>query len=672
MNTGTLIDATIYFTAPVSQVNLSAPLPALTITGTNVYGPGVRINGAALSTGSMMTINASGAWIYGLRFINGVSRDISVLSGSRSVIEGVFSGAPDDTVNTCLSAGVTRTSPTGIYVGPAVTGDSATPSLWIQDSRINCHALYGIQLDGADGVAIGVDEIDGTPRTNYIGTNANGDALGNDGIGIGLVANGANGAKKNQIRNNWISNSGNHGILLSGTGANTINSTYNNAITGNRIWANGRNSSASGIRLTAGAYSNVIGGSAPADVNRIYGNNGDGIAIIGSELNGVLGNVIGGSPDYPGNNAGNGILIGFESNDNWIGGYLVLFVAIEAGNEIGGNNGDGIRVQDYVRNTAIRRNLIGSDPYGTPRPNGGNGISILNGAYSTTIGTGGLADRNVIAGNILSGIVIDGLETTSNTIRLNDIGINTDAALKGCPCTVAVPNGGYGVEIVLGAHHNQVRDDNYIAHNGRGGILVDSSAHHNQFGPSDKVFANTGAGIQFSYYASWNRVTDMQIYSNTRDGIEQFLEGSNNSWINTAIYQNGGLGIDIATTADDNIPTAGYPVITSVVRAGGVVTVTGTSDSTFSGVSYRTTTVYLFHGGLDPSGYGEGMWPVGSANTNASGVWRIVSTEGPTPRCYAAYKRVVAFDLIFFDSSDASSEFSRSTCGPAYVPMVVR
>jgi hypothetical protein len=672
VNTDNLFDASIFFTATVSQVNLGASLPPLTTTGTSVVGPGKRINGAALSTGSMMTIDASGVEIFGLRFINGADRDISVLSGSRNEIEVVYSGAPDDTVNACLSTGVTRTSAVGIYVGPAVTGDSVTPSLWIMSSRVNCHALYGIQLDGADGVIIGVDRINGTPSPNYIGTDSSGDALGNGGTGIALLANGSNGSKNNQIRNNWIFDSGSQGILLRGTGTNNTNSTATNAITGNRIRGNGRLVTASGVRLMDGAFWNAIGGSAITDTNRIYGNTGAGIRIEDSELNGVLGNDIGGSPDFPGNNTGDGILID-GGKDNWIGGLFLLIGSSQAGNEIGGNDGDGIRLTNAARNTTIRRNLIGSDPYGTPRPNGASGISILSGSYSTTIGTGNSADLNVIAGNTLHGVRIDGAATTSNTIRYNDIGLNTNSALKCAspPCTAIVPNGGFGVVVQNGAHDNRAYDGNYIAHNGSGGIWVQSGAHDNQFGPSDEVFANTGSGFLFSD-AQWNRISGMSIYSNTGDGIEQTSLGANNSWISTTTYLNGGLGIDIATTFEDNIPTAGFPVITSVVRAGGVVTVTGTSDTTFSGLTYRTTTVYLFHGGLDPSGYGEGQTLAGSANTNASGVWRVVYNDASTSRCYAAYKRVVAFNGATF--TDAGSEFSLSTCTPkkAYVPMVLR
>lgn len=669
VNTDVVVNATIRFSSTVSQINLTSALPSLTTTGTNIKGVnGPRVSGAAMASGSMMTIDSSQAVIEGLSFINGDIRDISVMSGSGNVIRRSTIGTPNGSVSACVSAGVTRTSLVGIFVGPAVTGNSAAPSVWIYDNDIGCHSGYGIQVDGADGVVVGVNHETTAAARNYIGTNSSLNILPN-GVGIVLNSNGSNGAKNNQIRNNWIFNQRKEGIWLTGTGTNDINGTATNAITGNKIRGSGLTASASGIRLDTGAYWNAIGGTTAAESNVVFDNNGDGISIEGSDLNGILGNVIGASPGYPGSNTGNGVVID-GGKDNWIGGIFLLIGSSQAGNEIGGNDGDGIRLANGAANTRISRNLIGSDPYGDSRPNT-NGISILSGSYSTTIGTGSGADLNVIAGNVIHGVRIDGATTTSNTIRYNDIGLNTNTALKCAspPCTAIVPNGGFGVVVQNGAHDNRAYDGNYVAHNGSGGIWVLSAAHDNQFGPTDEVFANAGSGILFSD-AQWNRIIDMRIYSNTRDGIEQTSAGTNNSWTSTATHSNGGLGIDIATVADDNIPTAGFPVITSVVRAGGVVTVTGTSDTTFSGLTYRTTTIYLFHGGLDPSGYGEGRTLAGSANTNGSGVWRIVYSEGATPLCYAAYKRVVAFNGLSF--SDAGSEFSRSTCGPAYVPMVVR
>jgi len=465
-------------------------------------------------------------------------------------------------------------------------------------------------------------------------------------------------------------------VVLLGTGTNNLSSTASNVISGNRIRDNGRAASASGIWLQYGAYYNRIGGSAAADRNFIFNNVGDGIRIESSNSNGILGNTIGSQTSAQYNNTGSGIRID-AGEDNWIGG---LAPVAAAGNDIGGNDQDGIALTNGTHKTTITRNLIGSDEYGVPRKNGASGISIQSGSYSTTIGTGNAVDRNVIAGNALHGIRIDGATTTSNTLRYNDIGLNTDPSLTGCPCTVAVPNGGFGLVLQNNAHHNRLEGANYIAYNGSGGVWVLTGAHDNLLGQdpvsgvaNDEIFANTGSGILFSD-AQWNLVRRASIYNNSHDGIEQNSSGSNNSWISTTTYLNGGLGIDIGTTANDNTPTAGYPVITSVVRAGGVVSVTGTSDTTFFNnfANYRTTTVYLLHGGLDPSGYGEGSILAGSASTNASGVWRVVYAEGATPLCYAAYKRVVASNGLAF--SDAGSEFSLSTCTPkkAYVPMVVR
>ena len=674
VNTDVVVNATIRFSSTVSQINLASALPSLATTGTNIKGVnGPRVSGAALASGAMMTIDTSQAVIEGLRFINGDTLDISVVSGSGNVIRQSTIGAPDGSVSNCTSAGVTRNSNVGIKVGPAVTGNSAAPSVWIYDNNIICHSGYGIQVDGADGVVVGVNHETTAAARNYIGTNPSQNVVPN-GVGIVLNSNGSNGAKNNQIRNNWIWNSGTEGVWLNGTGTNDANSTAGNAITGNDIRGNGRLASASGIRLNAGAFWNAIGGTDATDANIIYDNTGDGIRIESSDLNGILGNLIGGSPGHSGNNTVHGISID-TGKDNWIGGMFLLIGSSQAGNEIGGNDQDGIRLANGAANTRISRNLIGSDTYGSPRPNY-NGISILSGSYSTTVGTGSGTDLNVIAGNALHGVRIDGATTTSNTLRYNDIGLNTNSALKCAspPCTAIVPNGGFGVVVQNGAHHNRVSDGNYIAHNGSGGVWAFSAAHDNQFGPSDAVFANTGSGFRIDD-AQWNRLTGMSVYSNTRDGIEQTSLGANNSWISTTTYLNGGLGIDIATVADDDIPTAGYPVITSVVRAGGFVTVTGTSlgsNLTNFPLAYYVSTVYLFRDGLDPSGYGEGQILVGSANTNLSGVWRITYSEGATPRCYAAYNRWVERDLFLGLIADRSSEFSRSTCGPAYVPMVAR
>jgi len=154
-----------------------------------------------MAVGVMMTIDTSNVQVEQLRFVNGPNTDLRVLSGSGNVIRNNSIGTPSDVVDTCVSAGVTRASELGIYVGPLVAGSIATPAVWIYENDISCHAVYGILINGADGVVIGINHLTNAAARNYIGTNYQQDTLGNGG-GIALQANGSNGARYNQISNN--------------------------------------------------------------------------------------------------------------------------------------------------------------------------------------------------------------------------------------------------------------------------------------------------------------------------------------------------------------------------------------------------------------------------------------------------------------------------------------
>jgi len=386
------------------------------------------------------------------------------------------------------------------------------------------------------------------------------------------------------------------------------------------------------------------------------------------------------------NNTGQGIWMS-TSDGNWIGGVFVVLTAFERGNVIGGNNSDGVQLVNGTANTTITGNWIGADGAGVALPNGLTGITILGGSYSNTVGGGTLARMNFIAGNGSHGVLIDGSTTSSNTINLNDIGLNSAllaapaqaregrrSAAPAQPNDIALPNGGHGILIRNGAFGNRVLGENYIANNVSSGIRLQSGARDNVIGPGDRIYANGLAGVSLADSATqWNRVMTETIYANKRDGIEQGVGATNNAWVATPLYGNGGLGIDIeAPDAIGNIPTAGYPIITSVVRSGGIVTLTGTSDAAVGDLFPNTTRIYVFHSGLDPSGYGEGQTFVREATTDASGIWRVTYAEGATPRCYSAYKRSSGFFL--FNAYDYGSEFSPSTCVPkvALLPRVLR
>jgi hypothetical protein len=205
-------------------------------------------------------------------------------------------------------------------------------------------------------------------------------------------------------------------------------------------------------------------------------------------------------------------------------------------------------------------------------------------------------------------------------------------------------------------------------------VWLRSGATDNQIGPNNIIFNNDADGIVLSDASTaFNTVLTSTIHSNRGDGIREYAGATNNAWVAATTYANGGLGIDkLAESSATNTPTAGWPVITSVVRSGGIVTLTGTSDAAACCILVNSTRVYVFHSGLDPSGYGEGQTFVGDAPTDLNGVWRVTYTEGATPRCYSAYKR--SFGPLVFGAYDYGSEFSPSTCVPknAYLPRILR
>ena len=675
----------IQFEPAITQVNLSASLPALTTTGTVIRGTaGVpRINGANLagSGDDMFTLDTGDARITGLTMINGRRSDIMVKSGASNQIDNNYLGVASPSATDCLTDGATRMGSVGIWLQENVSASGGT-SVWIHGNVIGCHVFDGISAIGADDTKIGIDPA-GAASGNWVGTTVakiggsyTGEILPNR-HGIALDASGANGARRNVIRNNVVANNAQIGVTLEGNGINDINGTSGNTIAANLIVNN-----LTGIWLSHGAFWNVIGGAADGDGNAVYANTNNGINVYDSDLNGILGNTIGAQDLATANNGVTGILIA-NGKSNWIGGIFVVLTAFERGNVIGGNGDAGIWLSG-ASNTTVTRNWIGNTPSGAIRPNGRDGIYIDDGAYSNTIGTGVIAQLNVIGGNNGDGVVIAGSATMSNAVRLNDIGVNSALSLLNGPSaprrpgapqaaeTLALPNDN-GIVIRGGAHDNTVADSNWIAENRNNGVWLHTGAAENIIGPNNVIFNNDGDGIALSDAATvFNTVLTSTIYANRGDGIREYRSATNNAWVAIRTYANGGLGIDqAAESSATNTPTAGWPVITSVVRSGGFVTLTGTSDATTSFPLFNTTRVYVFHSGLDPSGYGEGQSFVGEAMTDSNGIWRVTYIEGATPRCYSAYKRSFGF---FLSGYDYGSEFSPSTCVPklAYVPRVLR
>ena len=214
------------------------------------------------------------------------------------------------------------------------------------------------------------------------------------------------------------------------------------------------------------------------------------------------------------------------------------------------------------------------------RSNGGDGVASL-GAPGLRVGTNGdgtddAAERNVIAGNTGSGVLLSGETASGARVAGNTIGTNAAGDDLG--------NGGPGVRV-----------------DGAPGAVIG--------GPG----ADEGNTIRF----------------NGGDGVRVTGAGAvNNAVLSNALSDNGALGIDLggdgATANDPGDADGGpnglqnYPLLTSATASGGDVAVAFTLGSTPE-ASFR---VELFaSGAADPSGFGEGARFLGATTvaTDASG-----------------------------------------------------
>ena len=170
----------------------------------------------------------------------------------------------------------------------------------------------------------------------------------------------------------------------------------------------------------------VIGSPSPADRNLVSGNFENGIAADFLSTNTVIQN------NYVGTNAaGNAALANGSSGVLVVGsGTIVGGASAGAGNLISGN-GLGVAL-GVAAQTFVQGNLIGTDVSGTAFIPNFTGVRIFYSQFNTIGGVAPSA-RNVIAGNLGTGIQIFGFATTNNAVSGNSIhdngalGIDLDA-----------------------------------------------------------------------------------------------------------------------------------------------------------------------------------------------------------------------------------------------------
>ena len=173
-----------------------------------------------------------------------------------------------------------------------------------------------------------------------------------------------------------------------------------------------------------------------------------------------------------------------------MGGFFFVFGALQRGNTIGGNDGDGVQIVNGSNNTTVTRNNIGTNISGTlPVSNGLSGVAIFGGALSNRLGDGTSANLNLIAGNASYGVYIAGATTSSNTIALDDIGVNSkllvaadrasrEAGQPAAAAMIGLPNGSDGVTMQNGTFGNVITASTWIANNASG-VWMAGGAHDN-------------------------------------------------------------------------------------------------------------------------------------------------------------------------------------------------
>lgn len=377
-------------------------------------------------------LNVLGNWV---GVIAGIGAQNNIIGGDLNGAGNVISG--NEIGIEIENSGTNGTQILGNYIGVDASGTAPLSN-----------RLFGVHLiDGVRGTLIGGSTANtrniisgnmevgifiqdtGTMNNqvlgNYIGTNVSGTIAISNTFGV-LIGYGA----QNNIIGGTAAGEGNliggnrYGLQFQNEG------TTGNQVLGNTIGLDATGvvglGNYTGISILDTAQNNVVGGISTGTRNTISSNE-FGIAILGGTTGSTNGNQVRGN--YIGTNTtgisslGNefGIVIDGDAHFNVIGGTKA-----GAGNLISGNKTLGIQIQnDGASDNQVLGNRIGTDVTGMQRLGNLVGVTISFGAQNNVVGGESAAARNLISGNLDTGIIIQGWatsNTTGNQIMGNYIG----------------------------------------------------------------------------------------------------------------------------------------------------------------------------------------------------------------------------------------------------------
>jgi len=494
-------------------------------------GIGVLIEGGATNNTVGGTVADAGNVISGNTTGVDISGTANLVAGNKIGTGGLGLSAIPNNTGVLIVEGVTDNTIGGTVAGAA--------------NLISGNRLYGVDILGTDNLVTG-NEIGTDFSVSISIPNSFGVSIEGQSNTIGGTAPGAA---------NVISGNNTIGVAISGTA---------NCVAGNLIGTDSSGTSAipnaiAGVSVDG--QSNTIGGTAPGAANVISGNREFGVHIVAGTANCVAGNLIG--TDSKGTKAipnGTGVWIELESTDNTIGGTVTA-----AANVISGNLASGVDLEGSgTTGNIVAGNFIGTDVSGMKRLGNDTGVRIAGGASNNTVV--GISDgsRNVISGNLDSGVDLEGIGTSDNLVKGNYIG--TDL---GATASLSNPT---GVLIGGGATQNTI-----------GALNVDNPDGSTVFG-GNIISGNLNNGVQIAGVGS------------SRNTIEGNLIGTN-----AILAYNPSLGDDVGVLVDNGATD-------NTIGTGNVIALNATAGIEISGIASQTepqTSQNVVAGnfiGTDPTG----------------------------------------------------------------------
>lgn len=456
--------------------------------------------------------------------------------------------------------------------------------------------------------------------------------------------------------NDWSGfGSAGSGILLVGTPRTRIVGNYLGTDVGGVASEGNRQS---GILLQDSCRDVHIGGTLPADLNLVSGNESSGIFIDGRfpaiPRTLIEGNFIG--TDITGTlKLSNETGIQVEDADSTqIGGTLP-----GAENLISGNRYYGIELGANGERSIVEGNLIGTDVTGQlPLGNGGIDVNFIFGAGIhlnsgfNRIGGGAPEMRNVISANTRGiyqnpafGAQQTALSFDENVIQGNHIGIDITG-------TLPLGNNGSGILFIHSSSPGGTTGpppSGFLENHTVGGLLPgeENIIAYNGYGPA-LTQPYDSAGIAFHAFSTPNSVRgNTKIFRNQ-------------------IYQNGGLGIFITPNALQGPPEYKPPVLVAAILDCSSQTTTVSGDLIGNDPSTDYRIEYFYNLFPDPSGMGEGEVFIGSDSVLTDAIGNV-SFAKVFPAMSIPSGACIAATATALDTGNTSM-FSNNVC-LTYLPL---